>query len=206
MLPLISIEAFEQLKAANPLNYESILFRIVHTIRLIDTKNDELYMSRFVCDLLGTKKCYDTVRKLLPKIANHLNDYITSKSIINLFIVYMSYLSEKIQAKPSFSWAMSNARIASHPRVEEFLKSELSRMTYGNVFQNKQEGRSFANTYGGLKHVKSYSVDMQTQGQGTSTCVEIVKNFGHFDHLMSNYNRIVTEYNCLKELVAKFQI
>ena len=179
-----------------------ILFQIANTIRLFDP-NDEL-MTKFAYDLLTLPSLM--IYGFLQKIEKHLSLFNKSKAILNIFYAYLKYLRNKISTKPSFSWRMPNAVIPEHPKVELFLRSELTRMIYGGQFRSVIDGRFFAATYGSQRHIHSFSVDIQVKGTGSNTLVEIVKNQSHFNQTLSTFSKNVIECNRFLELIKKFQV
>ena len=128
--------------------------------------NDEMFgvSARKFIALTGRLIPQDVLKELLAELVKHLETYRDScdatriqfiKDLFDLRLKWLTSLQEKS------GWSMPDAKLAKHPRVETFLKSNEEKMLYSGNFSDVQAALKFITKYRGTH--KTFSTQMQIE-------------------------------------------
>ncbi len=119
------------------------------------------------------------------------------KFISDLFSLRLEWLTKEIENKQK--WAMTDAKLGGHSKVEEFLKSNKEHMLYSNGFTCKEDACVFICKYQGIKktHSTRMHIEYEVTDYGSDKVAGVSINKTE-DYFVNSRKKLQLKYDQLK--------
>jgi hypothetical protein len=181
------------------LNYFCLFEMIVLHVEFDDFKK----ASRKFIDLTKKFTSQNIIEGLLDEILKKSELFKKScgseklKFISDLFNLRLEWLTKEIENKQK--WAMTDAKLSGHPKVEDFLKSNKEHMLYSYGFTCKEDACRFISNYQGTK--KTFStrmhIEYEVMDYGSEKVAGVFINKTE-DYFVNLHKKLQLKYDQLK--------
>ena len=179
---------------------EQVLVALVKLLHLFANQTSEQTMQSLAECMKSA--VLDSVNRLLDEFSKEKIEVRRCPALVKMLEARQRTLNFKLSYRPTeFTWRMSHATLPldDHPRVREFLHSDLEEMIYSPPFKNQDELEFFIYYYQGFWETDRHYSCKITKHSDTSVLIKKTKEM--FENTANKYNEYDSELECIKTFI-----